>query len=104
MNRKANILFVLLLGLMLMQGCSDPGNEAPEVLQGRGIYRSSGTDGQEEYLEILVGGAVQKYITRDGDTEHAAIPDFLQPGDEISFRYWVESDTGRFVLIEIQAP
>ncbi|MFO7636118.1 MAG: hypothetical protein R6W96_02270 [Clostridia bacterium] len=98
--KKSIILLTLAIVLFAFVGCDTGAKEKNET----GIYQYTSFEEGTEYVEIMVNGNNMKFLTRVGETEYAAIPDFLQKGDEISFSYKYDKALNDNILLKISAP
>lgn len=94
------ILLTLSILLFVFIGCETNAKEK----NGTGIYQFTSFIDETEYVEIMVNGKNIKFVTRVGETEYAAIPDFLQKGEQISFLYKYDKDLRENILLKILAP
>ena len=104
-NAEKNLILLLLALALVLSGCKAPDTNIgdPEPEWTKAIYQSIIVEGDKEWLEILIEGEVQKFLIREKSTEYAAIPDFIQYGDEIGLYYTWNSGKEKVVL-EITSP
>lgn len=104
-KKHLTLALALLAVIMALSSCKIPegadGDSEPEWT--KGTYQSTFVEGEREWLEVLVAGEAQKFLIRDEATEYAAIPDFIQRGDEIGLYYTYNSDK-EMVAKEITSP
>jgi uncharacterized protein YxeA len=98
--KKSIVLLILAMVLFAFVGCGTATKEKNET----GIYQYASFEEGTEYVEIMVNGVNMKFLTRVGETEYAAIPDFLQKGEEISFSYKYDKTLNDNILLKISAP
>jgi len=96
--RGSVFVLVMALAFFLFVGCDE--KEKSDT----GIYQASYTEDGMEYVELIVDGKTQKYVVRSKETEYAAVPDFLQKGDETGFEYRYEKEIGENIIVRFFSP
>ncbi len=96
--RSSIFVLVMALAFFIFSGCDEK-----EKIDA-GIYQVSYTEDGMEYVELIVDGKTQKYVVRSKETEYAAIPDFLQKGDETGFEYRYEKEIGENIIVRFFSP
>jgi hypothetical protein len=96
--RLTVFVLVVALAFFMFAGCDE--KEKIDT----GIYQVSYLEDSMEYVELIVDGKTQKYVVKDNDTEYAAVPDFLQKGDETGFEYRYEKEIGENIIVRFFTP
>jgi flagellar basal body-associated protein FliL len=96
-------LMAVLFLLPASSSGDQPGAGDPEVRWVKGVYENWVQEGSKEWLEVKIEGKTERFLLKEGSTEHAAVPDFIQKGDEIGLYYHEDGREGK-IAREITSP